>query len=47
MISPNEIKALVQSATTKAKDGKEVSSKMIEGFDELNKDITNTIDIID
>ena len=43
----NEIKNLVQSATLKAKEGKEVSSEMIEGFNELNKNIATTINLID
>ena len=43
----NEIKSLVESATNKAKAGKEVSSEMIKGFDELNQNITTTIDLID
>ncbi len=43
----NEIKALVESATTRAKEGKDVSAQMIEGFNELNVNINTTIDLID
>jgi methyl-accepting chemotaxis protein len=43
----NEIKTLVESATSKAKDGKAVASQMIEGFSELNENINITIDLID
>ena len=43
----NEIKALVQSATSKAKEGKTVSAQMIDGFNELNENITTTIELID
>ncbi|PLY07801.1 MAG: chemotaxis protein [Arcobacter sp.] len=43
----NEIKALVESATSKAKEGKEVSAQMIHGFNELNENITTTISLID
>ena len=43
----NEIKSLVESATQKAKDGKNVSNQMIEGFNKLNENITTTIDLID
>ncbi|MGA1932777.1 methyl-accepting chemotaxis protein [Arcobacter sp. YIC-464] len=42
----NEIKALVESATAKAKDGKEVSYQMIEGFNKLDTNITTTIELI-
>ncbi len=42
----NEIKALVESATQKAKNGKVVSNQMIEGFNELNTNIDTTIEII-
>ncbi len=42
----NEIKGLVESATQKAKEGKVVSDKMIEGFNELNGNINTTIEII-
>jgi methyl-accepting chemotaxis protein len=35
----NEIKTLVESATAKANEGKEISTKMIAGFDTLNTNI--------
>jgi len=43
----NEIKALVESANSKAIEGKKVSSLMIEGFSELNENIHTTIKLID
>ena len=42
-----EIKNLVQEATIKANDGKIVSADMIEGYKELNKNISETIHIIE
>ena len=42
-----EIKSLVQNATTKAKEGKEISALMIEGFSELTENINITINLID
>jgi methyl-accepting chemotaxis protein len=42
-----EIKSLVENATNKAKDGKEITSKMIEGFNELNGNIQTTTKLID
>ena len=42
-----EIKNLVQEATVKANDGKIVSSDMIDGYKELNKNISETINIIE
>ena len=42
-----EIKNLVQEATVKANDGKVVSSDMIDGYKELNKNISETIHIIE
>ncbi|OCL83196.1 methyl-accepting chemotaxis protein [Arcobacter porcinus] len=41
-----EIKDIVELATRKALDGKEVSTQMINGYTELNKDITDTIELI-
>lgn len=41
-----EIKNLVLEATSKANDGKTVSSDMIDGYKELNKNISETINII-
>ena len=43
----NEIKALIENATTKAKEGKTISSNMIKGYDELNSNITTTLDMIE
>ncbi len=42
----NEIKSLVESATSKAKEGKEVSAQMIDGFNNLDKNISTTIKLI-
>jgi methyl-accepting chemotaxis protein len=42
----NEIKAIVENATKKAHDGKNIADGMIEGYEELNEDITKTIDLI-
>ena len=42
-----EIKYLVQTATSKTKDGKEITSKMIEGFNDLNENIVTTTKLID
>ena len=42
----NEIKGLVESATTKANDGKNIASRMIEGYSGLNNNITKTIKLI-
>jgi methyl-accepting chemotaxis protein len=41
-----EIKELVQNATLKANEGKTISSEMIKGYDELNSNITQTINLI-
>jgi len=41
-----EIKALVENATTKANDGKEIAEKMIHGYAGLNNNITKTIELI-
>ena len=41
-----EIKNLVESATSKATDGKVIADNMIEGYASLNKNIHNTISII-
>ncbi len=43
----NEIKAIVESATSKAHEGKEITSKMIDGYNELNDNIETTIKLID
>ena len=42
-----EIKELVESAKEKTSDGKNVASKMIEGYKELNQNITSTLDLIE
>ena len=42
-----EIKELVESATIKANEGKEISISMIEGFNILEEKITNTNHLID
>ncbi|MFA9374914.1 MAG: methyl-accepting chemotaxis protein, partial [Poseidonibacter sp.] len=42
----NEIKALVESANLKAKDGKEISAQMIDGFNNLDTNIHTTIELI-
>ncbi len=42
----NEIKSLVESATTKANDGKVSADKMIQGYTGLNSNISKTIELI-
>jgi len=42
----NEIKALVEKAAVKTKEGQEISSNMIEGYNHLNENISSTITII-
>ena len=42
----NDIKNLVENATKKANDGKEIAQKMIQGYSELNQNISKTIDLI-
>jgi len=42
----SEIKNIVEKATTKANEGKKISDMMIEGYEELNNDINQTIEII-
>ncbi len=42
----NEIKALVENATTKANDGKNVATDMINGYQQLNDNIDNTTKLI-
>jgi methyl-accepting chemotaxis protein len=42
----NEIKLLVESATTKAHQGKEIADKMIDGYNGLNTNIAETINLI-
>jgi methyl-accepting chemotaxis protein len=41
-----EIKTLVEKATQKANSGKTISDKMIDGYNELNENISNTIELI-
>ncbi len=41
-----EIKTLVQDATIKANDGKDISSEMIKGYSNLNQNINQTISLI-
>jgi len=43
----NEIKEIVETARNKANDGKEIATKMIQGYDSLNNIITDTKVIID
>jgi methyl-accepting chemotaxis protein len=42
----NEIKELVEMATSKANDGKDISNQMIDGYNELNEHISSTINLI-
>jgi len=42
----NEIKHLVENATSKANTGKDIANQMITGYDNLNQNITKTIDLI-
>jgi len=42
-----EIKNIVEAATSKAQHGKTISDNMIEGYSELNQNISNTITIIE
>jgi methyl-accepting chemotaxis protein len=41
-----EIKILVENATKKANDGKIIATKMIQGYAELNENISKTIQVI-
>ena len=41
-----EIKDLVENATTKANSGKEIAYKMINGYEGINSNISNTLKII-
>ena len=41
-----EIKTIVENATSKANQGKEIASHMIEGYKELNQNIQQTINLI-
>ena len=42
-----EIKELVENATSKANDGKTISTEMIDGYNKLNTNIHNTLELID
>ena len=42
----NEIKALVSNAIEKANEGKDISDKMGEGYNQLNNNISKTIELI-
>ena len=42
----NEIKALVQNATSKADNGKSIANEMIDGYTELNESISKTLELI-
>ncbi|QOG12739.1 methyl-accepting chemotaxis protein [Arcobacter sp. FWKO B] len=42
-----EIKAIVETATTKANEGKSISDEMIKGYEDLNTHISQTIKIIE
>ena len=42
----NEIKTIVLNATTKAKEGKNITSQMIDGYNELNENIVITTQLI-
>ena len=43
----SEIKSLVENATSKANDGKNIADKMIHGYSDLNENIAKTIQIIE
>ena len=42
----NEIKALVENATSKANDGKDIATRMTDGYANLNSSISKTIELI-
>jgi len=42
----NEIKSLVENATAKANTGKKISDEMIDGYTDLNENITKTLELI-
>ncbi|WP_141051784.1 methyl-accepting chemotaxis protein [Aliarcobacter cryaerophilus] len=42
----NEIKRIVQLATSKTKEGSEIANSMIEGYTSLNENISITLDLI-
>ena len=41
-----EIKTIVENATTKANQGKDIAGHMIEGYKQLNQNISQTINLI-
>ncbi|MCT7912539.1 methyl-accepting chemotaxis protein [Arcobacter lacus] len=41
-----EIKAIVENATSKANQGKQIATNMIDGYKELNQNISQTINLI-
>ncbi len=41
-----EIKNIVELATKKANEGKEIANSMIEGYKELNSNVSQTINLI-
>ena len=41
-----EIKTIVENATTKANEGKQIAGNMIEGYKQLNENILHTINLI-
>ncbi len=42
----NEIKAIVENATSKANDGKVIANQMITGYEKLSSNISNTMELI-
>jgi methyl-accepting chemotaxis protein len=42
----NEIKALVENATEKSNNGKQISTRMIQGYTKLNENISKTTELI-
>uniref|UniRef100_UPI000AF792EC methyl-accepting chemotaxis protein n=1 Tax=Aliarcobacter cryaerophilus TaxID=28198 RepID=UPI000AF792EC len=42
----NEIKSIVENAKNKANEGKEISNSMIEGYKNLNSNISQTMNLI-
>ena len=42
----NEIKYIVENATSKANEGKQIANSMIDGYKELNESINQTINLI-
>ena len=42
-----QIKDLVQNAQKKTQEGKDIASDMIEGYSELNKNISTTLELIE